>query len=976
MSDKNMGITVTGDISDVSQALNDLIDLITNIPDKIIDISTNIDDADIKTLESDLAAIPDKTVDVSTTVDDTELKTLETELDDLPTDKSVDVSVDASGTEEASSQLDDTSQSADDVGTSGALAGAGMAAGVGELIDAAGNYQDQMTRIGTTQDGLNESTDTIASKWGSVMGQMSDDTGRTGGDVRKDLADMGVVGVHSTDTIEQGFGLMSGAAFNTGNDIGTVEQAYAKVVQSGTLGNKQLKTLGLDADDIFKRTGLTMDQVKAQMKGMNAEQRAAFLNMLMNSDKNRAGIEAFKESWQHTKDEVGASIQFIARILGALLLPVATVVLGGVISVLEWVANAIEGLNGPVGTAAKFVMGLVLAFGFIIGAAATLMFAYESLGIKQILFNARTILSTTLQYAQRAAMVLSALATDGLSGAMAVLNGTTLQAIGEADAYSGSIEANNVVTNEGIIAKARAGAETLLLAARTAVVTGATELYSAATSGSILKTVGAGASRLALAGYSIIAAGATGVLSAATAVLDAIMDANPIMLVVLAIIALIAALTWAYYNIKPVHDAIDFLWELIKGFWAWMTGGAAGGDIWGWLIAGLQGIWNFITGIIGGIVSLVDGFISLITGGGSGGKGGGMWDWIWKGLQTALWVIFPIPMLIINVIQMLIDWLTGRPNTLFKWITDSINKAWFDLNVIWMRIYVFLMNQILKIEKLPANLFKWVTDSLNKVWFDLNVIWSRIYVFVMNTVNKIKAIPGDLFDWVILSIAKAYLAVEWQWNHLIGMVQMDIALIKAIPGEIWDWLTGGVKSAIDKVFAFWKSLTDYLQALPDNMKKWGSDIILGLINGIVNAIPGLKGALSAIGINFPQSQPKSGPLSVITPGGFEDWGNMLVGGLSKGVNGGIDTLNKALGSVSATPNPSSLGLSSGAMSAISSPGTGKTENNIYIDLKLPNGTTPKEAQEYGDKVGGGLGANPVLQGLLQDGGKPRVIIRK
>jgi hypothetical protein len=61
--------------------------------------------------------------------------------------------------------------------------------------------------------------------------------------------------------------------------------------------------------------------------------------------------------------------------------------------------------------------------------------------------------------------------------------------------------------------------------------------------------------------------------SAIMAVTDALMNANPISLVVLAIAALTAGFVLAYEKIKPFHDAVDTAFILLKDFcrWPWIT---------------------------------------------------------------------------------------------------------------------------------------------------------------------------------------------------------------------------------------------------------------------------------------------------------------------------------------------------------------------------------------------------------------------
>jgi hypothetical protein len=364
------------------------------------------------------------------------------------------------------------------------------------------------------------------------------------------------------------------------------------------------------------------------------------------------------------------------------------------------------------------------------------------------------------------------------------------------------------------------------------------------------------------------------------------LDANPVGLVVLAIAALVGALYWAYNNIKPVHDAIDFLWKLITGFWTWMTGGAKGGDIWGWLWKGLQAAWNFIIAPFKIGQAFITSIINWLTGGAGSGD---LWGWIWKGIMD----------------------------------------AWFKINVVWMEIYVWVMNTIKWFTNLPSKLWDWIWKGLMDAWFQINTIWMEIYVFIMNKIS---------------------------W-------------FKSLPSKLWDWLWSGVKDAVDKVFGFFKGLTDYLAALPENMKKWGTDIILGLINGIVNAIPGLRQALSAIGINFPQSPPKEGPLAAITAAGAESWTSGIAQSMSKGLQ--KFNLKDNIGKL---PSLSSMPGVSSAMGMAGKGGSQPIQLTVQPGAVVIKGNATKEVMENaGTQLGTSI-LDKITTGLISDANKKGVSI--
>jgi hypothetical protein len=224
------------------------------------------------------------------------------------------------------------------------------------------------------------------------------------------------------------------------------------------------------------------------------------------------------------------------------------------------------------------------------------------------------------------------------------------------------------------------------------------------------------------------------------------------------------------------------------------------------------------------------------------------------------------------------------------------------------------------------------------------------------------------FVWAYYNIGPVKNAVDALW----GVLNSFWKWLTHIDGaHIWDWIWKGIVEAGQKIYLFFQDLANFLINLPANMNKWGRDIILGLINGIVNAIPGLRQALSAIGINFPQSPPKEGPLAAVTAEGAESWTSNIAKGMTKGLSKFSlkDSIGK-LPSLSGMPNVSNAtGMGQGS----SQP----SQFNITIDLKgLPSNTSDKQAKNIGNNIGTGLVENSVLKGLLSAGGKPNVTMRR
>lgn len=100
-----------------------------------------------------------------------------------------------------------------------------------------------------------------------------------------------------------------------------------------------------------------------------------------------------------------------------------------------------------------------------------------------------------------------------------------------------------------------------------------------------------------------LSAAADWLLSGAQAVLNAVMSLNPIILVVIALIALAAALIWAYNNVDWFRAMVDNAWQSIVTF---------GQQLYSFISGALQGLVNAITAVGAWLVGRVSASFSAI----------------------------------------------------------------------------------------------------------------------------------------------------------------------------------------------------------------------------------------------------------------------------------------------------------------------------------------------------------------------------
>ncbi|MCE7699509.1 MAG: hypothetical protein K8E24_012130 [Methanobacterium paludis] len=730
-------------------------------------VNLDVNSSDLVTADGDATTL---STDLKDSADNaTELETNLSNIDPAPLvdagNNALDLSQNLTGasdsTKDTSNSMNDVSKSTESVGVAAGFAGLGIGALVSTAVNGAGNVVDQWDEIGGI---YHETAAQAQSDWGTAISGITGDTGRGAGDVRGYILGMGIQGVKAKDVIVSSFEAIASASGTTGIPLQGMETTLERVANNGKVGRGTLAALGLTTDDV----GMSTADLTKKLQGMTAEQRTNYMTNLIAAKYGAEGNEIYKKSWEHTLAAVSRAGDYMGRILGATILPLVSDGVNLVSDAIGGLAGWIDHLNGPLGTVVKGFIGVGVAGFTLIAIIVALTSAYNVLGIGTALASVRTMGHTAVMGVQKAAMIASALASGEFGTALNLLTGKiTLNsgAMTKLTAENGVLTASE---NKGIIATVRSGAAraattayTWAHTAATAALSAATTAYTAVTNGSVLSTVGAGASRVALAAQSVIAATATGILSTATTILNLVMSANPIMLVVIALVALAAGLIWAYNNVKPVHDAVNNFWNMLTGFVGWLTH--------------------------------LD--------------GNGLWSWLWSGILTA--------------------------------------------------------------------------------------------------------------------------------------------------GQ--------------QIYGFFGGLSNYLQNLPANMQKWGASIILGLINGIVGAIPGLREALSAIGINFPQSPPKEGPLSKVTKEGAEAWTSSIAGAMTTGMN------KFSLDSVGGLPKLSSIpSVSNAVTNSQSGQGVVLQINKDAIVIK---GNATKDVMENAGTQFGGK-ALDVLKGLVSNGGKPAVIMRK
>jgi phage-related minor tail protein len=325
-----------------------------------------------------------------------------------------------------------------------------------------------------------------------------------------------------------------------------------------------------------------------------------------------------------------------------------------------------------------------------------------------------------------------------------------------------------------------------------------------------------------------IAAAATAVWSAAQTVFNAVMSANPIALVIIAVVALVAAIVLAYRNSETFRAIVDATWAGIRQAFlsAWdfirpilVNLGNFAVQVWTTYI---QPAWNALVGFINNI--LIPGFRILWT----------TVQTVWTAISTAIQVAWTIISTIWTAIATVINTILIP---VFRLIQFQFELVWFAVRVamilawriiegIWDLIKLYIDTVLLPVFRLIQTTAKIVWDAvlaaIRVVWAAIEPIWNAIYnavkEYIIDRFTEMRVMAALVWQGLQVMIKAAWDFIEPVFNALkegVGLIPEAFRLAVNAIGKFWDGLkevakapvkfvidtvyTGGIKAIWDRV---------------------------------------------------------------------------------------------------------------------------------------------------------------------------------
>jgi phage-related protein len=828
MADKELGIIVTGDVTDALMGLEELSSAIQNLTDVNVDVSIDgLDEA-------------------------------------------------AESADNLEKELDETTEAADKTGDEMTETGELSVEAMATAVLAVAGFTAAME---TAADSINETQ--------IQLGQLSTMTGMVEGDMADLIAHI------------------SNATFPTEEAM-----AYVKALHQAGVPNESLADSATALDRINDATGVGYQNVLKFINsmvamGLNLSNIPQYYDVIAYANDNMVGGFQTYINWMMKYDskfkEMGLTIDQTAVVIAA-----ATKKFGGGRAAYQGVNKAITESNGNMRVFAQ-MLGLQPSQ---LANASTAVNAYSGQLDKLADEEAehKTWLQEISAYLEdvttRYGGILGPMAS--VAGAMGALSTPIIATNALWELQTKLVEFNTIANLKNRFAQIQNTIATKARGIAAWASATASAAYTFATSGEVIATIKSTFSKMAHTTWSWLQTAATYAVAAAQWVLNAAMAANPIGIVILAIVALVGILWYLYDTNEGVRNAINWVWDSLKGLGAYISGGFSNAG---------KGLSDFFNWFLNDILLLpiklmylpLEIFKSLSGSGDAAGNA-------LAGIPAAIYNAF-----------------ASIPQTLAKFAGDVAYGIGYAIGFIVKapgRIYNALM-------VVPGQLYNLGVQIWNGLTGGLNAAYTTVVQAIYNIPNAF----NNMITWLTELPGRLYESAVAAWNGFYTGLQNAYTQIKT---AIW-----AIPNAIQEMI-------DWVTSIPDKMYKWGKSIIDSFVKGVKDAFKGVENFFNSLlgkataGYKA-ASPPKTGPLQEIDVWGRkvgEEW----IGGFDKVISDA--DLSTSLNAVQNIQSPTIVGGNEGVgVGNVSNTG-GDTIFNINLgNVEINDNNTP---ESVGDGIADGF----------------------
>lgn len=357
-------------------------------------------------------------------------------------------------------------------------------------------------------------------------------------------------------------------------------------------------------------------------------------------------------------------------------------------------------------------------------------------------------------------------------------------------------------------------------------------------------------------------AAASKVAAAGQWLLNIAMSANPLYLIILAVIALVAVFVILWVKSAAFRNfwigLWGYIWSFMKAVGAWFAGPFAGFFVSLW--HKLQGVWNAVWGVISVVINAIVAGV----------------QWVWGIIQRVVGFWAPLFSAVFGVI-------------------------WAVVKLYWTLVFAFVGLYINAVWTVIKTVLGWIVGYWQLYWSIVKAVvlavWSWISPYISAAIEVVKAVISAA--WAAISAVTSAVwnviwgVIKWAWDQIMDGVH-TLAALAGIIGGYFQRAYDAVKAKVDAVVSFVKGLgkqvLDAIGDLGHLLFDQGAKIIQGLIDGLTSKLNSLKDWLNHVTDMIPDWKGPADTDAALLVGA----GQSIMGGLVAGIRQGTGELEDTL----------------------------------------------------------------------------------
>lgn len=296
------------------------------------------------------------------------------------------------------------------------------------------------------------------------------------------------------------------------------------------------------------------------------------------------------------------------------------------------------------------------------------------------------------------------------------------------------------------------------------------------------------------------------VLKPVIVALNAMLAANPIAIIVIAITAVIAALVLLYNKCEGFRNFVD--------------------GVIAWLKQAFEDIGKFFTETVPEFISsAIEWFKNLPTA-------------ISEALQS---VIIAIGEWIANLWNSFVEGVRNIIQNVQQFFNDLPYNIGYALGVAVATVQKFIQNTIKYFSELPGKIWNWLKNAYNKIKQWLNDTKKSMSDGIKNAIDSVvrffSELPSKIWSWLVQAVNNVKQWVTDVYNNMVNGVKNTVndavEWVSSLPGKFKEW---------------WGQVISYLGSI--NLKQIGKDIMDSLFDGLKDIWNSIKDWFNGLKLNW------------------------------------------------------------------------------------------------------------------------------